>query len=359
MKHRISAAMLICLCTFLCLAPACKKKKDADPVPVREQWTLMPKTQVYYGNRNIIAAYADEKNLFFLTPFMMYTFDSSMTKNNAQLFDVPGYDNGSLDVKFGREFRIFNNFDKSAIVVADNIRRYNASSNALLARDLHPGGEAWIYTYTAPGDQSVFYLAYGLKTPGTEDSVDIYLNCYKVVRNTYVDIDLQWGKKVLTNYHQQVFHGEVSYLNEAGGIVYMTSGGITFRLENGVVTDTLRHSIKSLASVGNELYANVRGSFFPPNEQKPEGLLRSVDKGKTWDYTGTGSSFADGRLQVMGGHLYLLTWYGIVQLDVSGGTKDINRIDGEIRSMSLFHDRVYIGTDAGVYVKSYKTFIED
>lgn len=350
-QYLACASLLLVIST-----PACKKKKE-EASPLKEQWTLLPKDLIYYGDRNIISSYSDDNNMFFMTPFVMYNLDSSLKENHAQLFDVPKYYSSTLNIKFGKYFRIFNAIDNSGILVADNIRNYNQSSSVLLAKDLSPGTENWIYKYTAPNDQSVFYLVYGVKTQNSQ--ADIYLNCYKLSRSLSVDINLQWSKKILSDVLTQYSHSEVADLNQAEGIVYLSSLGYTYRIDQGIVTDTLEHFIKDLTVIDHELCATTRSIIYPINRYKENGLLQSVDNGRTWNYAATGSSLMDGNIKAIDGHLYLVTSYAIVQLDVPNGQKNIEGIDGAIRTMDLFKGKVFIGTDAGVYVKSYKAFTEN
>lgn len=354
MKH-LSQYLVYSLLLVVILTSSCKKKKEAS-APEKEKWTLMPRDKIYYGDRDIIAAFADadEKYLYFGTPFLMYIFDDNEHQVTAQGFDVPKFKSGNLQLKFGEHFRIFNNIDNSAIAIADNIDRYNASISALPVKDLSFGKEAYIDAFTAPDKQSVFYVVYSVYH---DDTADIYMNCYKARRDYYVEMDLQWSKK-LTSKKRFTYTG--STVNEAGGIVFLTISGTGYRIENGIITDTLRNYIKDVVTIGNTFYASTHWTWdISMNEERPEGLLRSDDLGKTWEYIGTGSSFDDGNLQVAGGHLYLVTSYAVVQLDIPNGTRDISGIEGQINTMTLFRNKVYIGTDAGVYVKSYKAFTEN
>jgi hypothetical protein len=174
----------------------------------------------------------------------------------------------------------------------------------------------------------------------------------------YVEAKLQWSK-IITPKEKYSNFG-TSYLTELNGAVYATILGKTLQMTNGNITAIIPMKLKNVVYNKGVLYANCLLTLYSnPVVVYPDGLVYSTDNGQNWTYIGTGRSFADGKLIVIDDKLFLYTKFWLAQIDLAeGAIKEIDRegINGTINTINLFRDKIYIGTDAGVYYKPYKDF---
>lgn len=132
------------------IAGGCKKDRhQPEPQPEKVLWKALPDSVIYITNRNIIASFSDNENLFFLTPDLFYSFDST-GKVSKQASNVPGYHTSFQKATIGKFFRTYINTAGDEITVADNVQYYNHTSTEIRESYLTGNSEGRITQFTTP-----------------------------------------------------------------------------------------------------------------------------------------------------------------------------------------------------------------
>lgn len=355
------SALLLAATAIFCITACRDKDKDNIKTPPPEQWVPMSPDVIYWSDRNIVSAYADDKHLLFFSPELYYIFDTSLKVKIANGPGAPKYYSGTLDFKTGKNFRIHNDPDMRTLMIIDNYQEdqyADCSINNLEFFNNEPGD---ITSFSTPDDQNYIYVAGTLGKRNTLDSQQGVLHKYHIVKDNHsvVSKELVWSK----TFTPKMEHGnfEVEYINTVQDVVFLRTSGWTYRMENGIITDTIRQALKNVVSLNGILYASCSWrSYANPQVVCPNGLVKSTDNGRTWGYVGYGDSFDKGTITTLDGKLFLYIPGQIARLDLETGKViplNIDGLGGIIRTVNLFNKKVYIGTDAGVYSKSLANFL--
>lgn len=355
------SALLLAVTAIFCVTACRDKNKDNIKAAPPEQWVAMSPDVIYWSDRNIVGAHADDKHLLFFSPELYYIFDTSLKVAVANGPGAPKYYSGVLDFKVGPNFRIYNDPGMNTLTVIDNYQQdqYADCSISDLEFFNHQSGD--ITSFSTPDDQNYIYVAGTLGKRNTLDSQQGVLNKYRIVKdnNYIVSKELVWSKTFTPRMQHSNF--EVEYINTVQDVVFLRTSGWTYRLENSVITDTIRQALKNVVSLNGVLYGSCswRG-YTNPQVICPNGLVRSTDNGRTWAYIGYGDSFDKGTITVLDDKLFLYIPGQIARLDLETGKViplNIDGLGGVIRTVNLFNKKIYIGTDAGVYSKSLANFL--
>lgn len=346
---------------FLCcvLFSQCKKDGQAAPEPEKETWQALPDDLIDISARRICTSYADSQHLMFFSYNASYIFDSSFSGSGSYdyLFNAPGYLDNDLIYKAGPRFRVFN--IQNIIVMTANQQPSSSSRSSLSAAEV-AGTTGTVSDFTAPDVEDNFYavLTTG-ESSGTADQS--FLLCkYHLSheQNITVNKNLLWKVVLANNISGQ--NNQILAINAAGNAAFVTTADQTYRVENGIVTDSTAICLRNMVQF-KQFYVATCSYRATQQQEYPTGLVYSNDEGRTWQYIGTGDSFGPARLITFGDKLFLNTGTQLALIDFESGTltpllrsADINAY---IWTANLFHDKVYIGTDAGVYCKSLEGFL--
>jgi hypothetical protein len=343
-------------CTWFC---QCKKENNLpDLQPVNETWQALPDDIVDLNARNIITGYADSNNLMFFAHNENYLLDTAIRLTDHYSYNSPGYYSGKLQYKAGPRFRIYNSQDGAVIIIAANKNASSNSTSSLTA--LEASGVAGnISCFTAPDEQDDFYVAIITGQVSAGDKTFVVCKYHLTQDGPVVTKNLIWNKTLVTD----VTTPEESILsiNAVDDIVFVTTLDRSYRMQNGLVTDSTVISLRDVVKSHDVYYATCSWRATAQQEY-PEGLVYSIDKGRNWQYIGRGTSFSLGQLLSRNDKLFLNTGSRLSYIDVErkAVTPLLSYVDihGPIRTIHIFREKVYAGTDAGVYYKSLKGFLQ-
>lgn len=353
MKKRLFSAAWIC-CVLL---TGCgKDNHDPAPQPGKESWQALPGSLIDISGRRICTSYADSQHLMLFSYNASYIFDSSFSGPGSYgyLFNAPDYLSNDLVYKAGPRFRIFN--IQNLIVMTANLQPSSSSLSSLTAMEAS-GMAGTISGFSAPDEQDNFYAAI---TTGESPDQSFLLCKYHLSheQNVAVNKTLLWKAVLASNIASQSNH--IIAVNAAGNAAFITTANQTYRVENGVVTDSTVISLRSMVQF-RQFYVATCAYRATAQQEYPTGLVYSNDDGHTWQYIGTGDSFGPARLITFGDMLFLNTGDQLALIDLeSGAVTPLLRstdINAYIWTANLFRGKVYIGTDAGVYCKSLEGFL--
>lgn len=347
---------LVFLIALVFAGVGCKKDKPTAEPTQKTIWKAMPDSIISITDRNIIASYSDDSVQYLMTPYVFYSFDSTgFAKKEAVI--VPEYYNLYQRIAIGKRFTVFNAINNEYLNICDNVLTFNHSSTQIKKVDIIKNEEVRFDDFTTPNANSNFYLATTIGKVNFGDSNYVLLTKYKVTRDAYTETKVEWSKMITPKAKYSNFG--VRYLTEIDQVVYATFG-FTLRIVDGIVTDTIPFGLKDIVKINDTLYAScIRTVYTNPLKIYDDGIAFSTNNGKTWRYFGTGLSFSDGNLITMDNKLFLHHKFWLLHINPSLGTlQEIDKegINGVINTVNLFKDKVYIGTDAGVYYKNYKSF---
>lgn len=343
-------------CTLFC---QCKKDNNIpDPQPVKETWQALQEGIIDINARNIITGYADSNNLMFFAPNANYVLDTAIRLVDYYLYNSPGYYSSKLQYKAGPGFRIYNLHEGTVIVIAANKNATSTSTSCLTAMEA-TGVAGNISCFTAPGEQGDFYAAITTGDASAGDKAFTVCKYHLTQDGPAVNKKLVWNKALAANITAP--EESILSINAVDDVVFVTTSSRSYRLQDGLVTDSAAISLRDLVRCGDLYYATCNWRATPQQEY-PEGLVYSTDKGRNWQYIGTGSSFSLGQLLSRNDKLFLNTGSRLSYIDVAHKAVtpllSYTDVHGLIRTIHIFRNKTYIGTDAGVYYKSLDGFLQ-
>ena len=362
MKYVLPVMAFVAITVF----SRCSKKdcQQPTPQPEKESWQPLTSNQIFLNARNIITSATDGGHLMFFTYNQSYIFDSSFRAPGSYnyMYNSPGYQSNELRYKAGPGFRIFNLPSSQSAVITLN-RNANSSDLVSLSATEVTGKPGKISGFSAPDAQDNFYAAVTSGNASDPEGKSFTLCQYHVtpMQGITVEKNLLWQIELAGGIKSQ--ENDVIAVNAVEDVCFVTTSEKTYRIENGSVTDSTIISLRDVEQYGQFYVATCawRASATTPQQIYPDGLVYSSDKGRTWQYNGTGASFAVGQLISEGGKLFLNSGNQLSLIDFDNGTmKPLIRsadINGYIWTMNVFQGKVYLGTDAGVYYKSLEGFL--
>ncbi len=355
MKTKLLLPAIMC-CLLFC---QCKKDNNLpDPEPVKETWQALPDDIIDVNARNIITGYADSNNLMFFTPNANYLLDTAIRLVDYYLYNSPGYYSNKLQYKAGPGFRIYNLHEGAVIVIAANKKAASTSISSLTAMEAS-GRAGSISCFTAPDEQNDFYAAITTGDASTGDKAFTVCKYHMMQDGPGVSKRLVWNKTLAADITAP--EESILSINAVDDVVFVTTLSRSYRLQNGQVTDSTVISLRDLVSCGNLYYATCNWRATAQQEY-PEGLVYSADKGRTWQYIGTGTSFALGQLLSRSDKLFLNTGSRLSYIDIDRKAVtpllSYTDVHGPIKTFHIFRGKAYVGTDAGVYYKSLTGFLQ-
>jgi hypothetical protein len=191
----------------------------------------------------------------------------------------------------------------------------------------------------------------------TKDSVDYYLDTYKF--DEYVDKIVDSSRlrlEVYNDYYQRI--RDVAVFNEVN---YCSIGGLTYRIEDNVLTDSIRFDLRNFQKFRNGIIAFGQRVFYVGDkEPNKEGIMYSGDNGKTWEYLYSSEGYINANLKIVNDKIFLFKGQDMIHLDLDNGVQkglNMTGLDAFIKDISFVAGKVIVGTDAGVYYKSWESFL--
>lgn len=359
MRNKLSSIALLSCVLLLC---QCKKKdKEADPQPQKESWQRISDSVIDLGAQSIQSSYSDNQHLMFFAYNRSYILDSTFAEPGSYQysFNCPKYINNTLSYKAGPHFRIFNDQENMGIMITVN-QNANSSSLSYLSPMIATGVEGKINDFTAPDEQDNFYAGITTGTMTGKGVKSFLLYKYHLVDEGSITVrkELLWNVTLSQGIKSP--ESEILNVNAVDNIAFVTTLDYTYRIEDGRITDSMIFALKNVVKY-KQYYIATCSWRATADQEYPDGLLSSADQGRSWQYIGTGSSFPLGQLLAMDNNIFLNTGTQLSLIDLKENkvTPLIQRgdINGYIRTLNLFRNKVYVGTEAGVYYKSREGFM--
>jgi hypothetical protein len=362
MKYSLATLALVSIIFF----SKCNKKDCGQPAPQpeKESWQPMSREQVFHNARHIITSATDDGHLMFFAYNRSYVFDSSFKEPGSYnyMYNSPGYQSNELQYKAGPGFRVFNLPAGQTIVITLNQNANSSALTSLSASEIN-GKPGRISGFSAPDADDNFYVTVTSGSASDTEGKSFLLYKYHItaVQGITVEKNLLWQAELATGIHN-VAH-DVIAVNAVDDICFVTTSEKTYRIENGTVTDSTIISLRDVEKYGTLYMATCawRASATVPQEIYPDGLVLSRDQGHSWEYAGTGEAFPAGQLISTDHKLFLNSGTQISLIDFENNAlKPLVRsadINAHIWTMNLFKGNIYLGTDAGVYYKSWEGFL--
>lgn len=355
MKNQLNIIIL-----FIIALTSCKKETNEKPIEntiTTESWKMLDDSIIAVTDRNILTASTSYNKLFFQTPSVFYEIDSNIKLKNAWVMG-PDFDNGSMKPFIGKNYVLyFDNPQPQYIEIFYKNDIHSRSRTSINLKDNEFNNYYRQNSFSNLDDQNNFCHSF-LSGPSNLDTCTFYINKYHLRTDFYSDCDLLFSKAIMRD-----FNLNVSNIHLIDDIIYYNLDGLGFRYQssNGQI-DTLEFNLRKMLKINDVIYATSQFSGYKGIARNPS-LYCSFDNGKNWQIIGSGGSFGfANNLSNVGGKLVASSALWAICLDfTSNSIKTINTKDlrAQIKTITEFNNKVYIGTDAGVYYKSLSGFFND
>ncbi len=355
---KIHIKLLIFLLIF-----GCKKNNEIEK-PISEDWQLVSNESIQYGYRDIRATEVIGDELIIISRNNLYFFDTFLVKikNKSYLYSNNLSTDLNFSVKHNSKYLLFRKeLDKSKIEIMDCKQPTEQIS----------------YEFTPFEFNSTFDEEFGYSTINNLNEFDLVYRTYSNntvtykyntilinhIPNKFEPIIIKSkNEKTLLSYQVNVnsYPKITPRVFKFDNLSFVSVGGIIYRLQNGELLDTCRYTFNNMFEYRGFLYAQQPFSqYFADNLERQDGLLESKDKGKTWQYVGYGRDFGNQNIKNIYGKLVLYKYRNIAIVDLDNTKvieKDLTNLNGAIQSIEKVGNKIIVGTDAGVYYKSWEGF---
>lgn len=342
----------------------CKEKNEIQK-PISEVWQLVSNESIPYGYRDIRTTEVIGDELLIMSRNSLYFFDTFLVKKNNKSFLYSNNLSTDLNfsVKHNRNYFIFQNeFDKSRIDIMDSKQPIDQISYEFTPLELNTTFDE-AYGYSSINNSNEFDLVYRTYSNNT---VTYNYNTIFIdhTPNKFAPIAIQIkNEKTLLSYQVSVnaYPKTTPRVFKFDNLSFVSIDGIIYRLQNGELLDTSRYAFNNMFEFRGLLYAQQSYSmYFADKLERQDGLLESKDQGKTWHYVGYGRDLAMQNIKNIGGILVLYKYSNMAIIDLDNKKiieKDLTNLNASIQSIEKVGDKIIVGTDAGVYYKSWNGFL--
>ncbi len=344
----------------------CKEKNEIEK-PIAENWQLVSKESIPYGYRDIRATELIGDELFIMSRNKFYFFDTFLVEKNykSYLYQNNLSTDLNLSVKHNHNYLLFRKeFDKSRMDIMDSKQPKEQISYEFSPLELNPTFDE-VFGYSSINNSSEFDLVYR-----TYSNNIVTYNYHTIfidhTPNNFAPIAIKSkNEKTLLSYQVSVnaYPKITPRVFKFDDLSFVSIDGVVYRLQNGELLDTSRYTFNNMFEYRGHLYAQQSYSrYIADNLERQDGLLESKDQGKTWHYVGYGRDLGNQNIKNIGGKLVLYKYSNIGILDLDNHKiieKDLTNLNASIQSIEKVGDKIIIGTDAGVYYKSWKGFLNN
>ena len=356
---KIHIKLLVFLVIF-----GCKKRNEIEK-PISEDWQLVSEESIQYGYRDIRATEVIGDELFIMSRNSLYFFDTFLIKkkDKSYLYSNNLSTDLNFSVKHNSNYLLFRKeFDKSRIEIIDSKQPIEQIS----------------YEFTPLEINTTFDEEFGYSSINNSNEFDIVYRTYanNTVAYKYNTIFIDHitdkfapiaikskNEKTLLSYQVSVnsYPKITPRVYKFNNLSFVSVGGIIYRLQNGELLDTSRYTFNNMFEYKGLLYAQQPFSqYVADNLERQDGLLESKDQGKTWKYVGYGRDLGNQNIKNICGKLVLYKRRNIAIIDLDNMKiieKDLTNLNAAIQSIEKVGNKIIVGTDAGVYYKSWEAFL--
>lgn len=354
--------ILLLLLFFLAFA-GCKDDDVLEPDAVAyEEWKQLPDSIIRYGYRDIVSTEYRKGKLHVQAKNSYYSLDSNLELSNSSSWKGV-HTNSTSDQRYspqyGKDYGIqINRYDGLSIFDLDQIGLDQISYDFSLD-NLDDGLVYW--AYSGIGDKKFSVVTACL----LNDTAYYYLHNYQINHEpgNFVPINLVKEQRVLLRKHENKvsYPSSAIYVFRMGGKVLVHIDGMFYTYDNDILQVTSRNWVTRAFEADGSLYAaSMSVIYFDDQHRTSDGLLISKDQGLTWQYYGYGDTYRVSNFKVLNGLKFMYKSWFIALLDEeTNDVKEMNLdgLDAAIQSIEKVGDKVVVGTDAGVYYKSWESFL--
>jgi len=342
----------------------CKEKNEMEK-PISDNWQLVSNESIQYGYRDIRATEVIGDELLIMSRNSLYFFDTFLVKKNEKSYLCSNNLSTDLNfsVKHNSNYFIFRKeFDKSSMDIIDSKQPIDQISYEFTPLELNPTFDEE-FGYSSINNSNEFDLVYRTYANNT---VTYNFNTIIIdhTPNKFAPIAIKSkNKKTLLSYQVSVnaYPKITPRVFKFDNLSFVSLDGVIYRIQNGNLLDISRYTFNNMFEYRGLLYAQQPFSkYLADNLERQDGLLESKDQGKTWQYVGKGRDLGNQNIKNIGDKLVLYKYSNIAIIDLDNNKiieKDLTNLNAAIQSIEKVGDKIIVGTDAGVYYKSWTGFL--
>lgn len=340
----------------------CKEKNEIEK-PISENWQLVSNESIPYGYRDIRATEVIGDELLIISRNTLYFFDTFLVNIKNYLYPNNLSTALNFSVKHNSNYFLFPiEFDKGRIDIIDSKLPKEQISYLFSPSEFNTTFDD-MYGFSSINNSNEFDLVYRTYSNNT-----VAYNFNTIIidhtPNKFAPIAIIRKKeKTLLSYQDSVnaYPKRTPRVFKFDNLSFVSIDGIIYRLQNGELLDTSRYEFNNMFEYKGNLFAQQSWiKYFADNLERLDGLLESKDQGKTWHYVGYGRDFGSQNIKNISGKLVLYKYSNIAIIDLESKKiieKDLTNLNAAIQSIEKVGDKIIVGTDAGVYYKSWKGFL--
>lgn len=327
---------------------------------VYEELKILHDSIIRYGYRDIVSTEFRGNELHIFAKNSYYKLDTnlSITKNGWWGIETKSLPYTRYQIKYGDHYGLmFNKYD--GITVFDLDQAYSDQINFKMSKTyIQEGITGWCYSEV---DETNRFSVLTASREG--DSAVWRLHNYLIDHNPGAFQPIKLIKEdniILIAFDSNVPLNAAFSLTRIGGKILAHVDGVLHTFKGSVLESTSRYWINSAIEVDGDFYALNNGvRYISDNHQTYDGLIISRDRGITWNYYENKSLQVNSSFKEIGGKkIVFQSWFIGLLEDETDKVKqlDLEGLDAAIYTLEKIGNKVVVGTDAGVYYKSWESF---
>jgi hypothetical protein len=330
-------------------------KDDEEPEPdvgvVYEEWTKVSSDVVNLNSRWVLKLEAHDTNLYVqcLKSYYKLNQDLGREKHYLKGFNYEPW--ARKGPQIGRNYSLHRHTTATYSSVRFNLMRTSDPfDDVWISYDSILGGRAGAL-HSNIDDEGNFCILYS-KAVG--DSLDLWVDIYKWAGN-WQKPERQ-NKLFLARTHST--EGIISDVSLINNVFYVSAYRNLYVLENDEVAHKIPFNIRHIHKY-NDALVGVADNIWRGMPDEPQ-LMISYDDGKSWSSVMKGRTLNSGNLKVVGEEILLIRGWYVLILDIENGEfKEVNMdgTDAYFSDVTKLGDKAILGTESGVYYKSWESFL--
>lgn len=345
---------LLILLIILAFA-GCKDDECLEPDAgvVYEEWTKVSSDIIYLNSRSVVSIEAYDSNLYVQCVGSYYHLDKDLGLKYNYFKGLDKLPYFWERPKIGRTY-MSSESENQINALTFELRPTNPlsgvnNSRGVIIDSIGSYGAGGTYTRVENNEFGILYNTH------FGDSFTFIYNWYEIKESKNAPVLLQTTYLGKTDYNPNGGVADVSLVN---GVSYCSIQNMSKRVENGVVTITFPFNLRDVVIYKNAIIG-IADNFWVGQADEPQ-LLISDDNGFSWSSVMIGRTLNSGNLKVIDNEILLINGGSVLNLNIDDGSfkvVDMKGTDAWIRDVTKMGDKAVLGTDHGLYYKSWESFL--
>lgn len=349
---------------FLMAFAGCKdddvKEPEFNQLKVYDAWRKLPDSILNTKNEGIVALEKRGNEVHIHTENKYFALDTNLNEVDNESLELGGSWYQLWGPRYGEEYSILP-IDATSFKVADNSQVANTAVTFETTNNLFAASTKIVH-YSNIRSENTFYT---VSSAYNQDSVWVELQKWKIIHTKGTSEPIQLEEisslRIDSSRNPSVALGYLKVYN-FGNRVLINDGVNVSVYEDSTLLSNYYFTFENLFERDGVIYGggNDRANLFDRDQKRKVGLVKSLDGGLTWQFTSTDNSLDRLLFKEIDGQVFAFGQGGFGKMSNDFTTlipADTEGLFDGPRNLAKVGKYALVGTDEGLYYKSWESFI--